>query len=105
MTLWIDADAAPQPVKEICFRASDRLALQTVLVANQRLPIPPGYAHGFVTLSDDAEVYYMISAPHAPEQARGFRWNDPAFAIQWQLTPSVISPRDAAYPLLESTRR
>jgi uncharacterized protein len=45
MTLWIDADAAPQPVKEICFRASERLALRTVLVANQRLPIPAGYAH------------------------------------------------------------
>jgi dTDP-4-dehydrorhamnose 3,5-epimerase len=67
--------------------------------------IPPGYAHGFVTLSDDAEVYYMISVPHAPAQARGFRWSDPAFGIQWPLTPSVISSRDAAYPLLEPTRR
>src|SRR5580698_10462934 len=62
--------------------------------------IPPGFAHGFVTLSDDAEVYYMISVPHAPAHARGFRWNDPAFAIAWPMAPSVISPRDAAYPLL-----
>src|SRR2546423_11218117 len=45
MTLWIDADAAPQPVKEVCFRASERLALATVLVANMRLPIPLGYPH------------------------------------------------------------
>ncbi len=45
MTLWIDADAAPQPVKEICFRASERLKLPTVLVANQRLQLPLGYAH------------------------------------------------------------
>jgi len=77
------------------------------LTAHNRrsLFIPPGYAHGFVTLSDDAEVYYMISVSHAPEQARGVRWNDPAFGIQWPLTPSVISSRDAAYPLLESTRR
>lgn len=67
--------------------------------------VPPGYAHGFVTLSDDAEVYYMISAPHAPEHARGFRWNDPAFGIQWPLAPSVISSRDAGFPLLQSTRR
>ena len=67
--------------------------------------IPPGYAHGFVTLSDDAEVYYMISVAHAPESARGFRWSDPAFDIQWPMTPSVISSRDNAYPLLESTRR
>jgi dTDP-4-dehydrorhamnose 3,5-epimerase len=77
------------------------------LTAHNRrsLFIPPGYAHGFVTLSDDAEVYYMISVPHAPEHARGFRWSDPAFGIQWQMTPSVISSRDAAYPLLDSTRR
>jgi dTDP-4-dehydrorhamnose 3,5-epimerase len=63
--------------------------------------IPPGFAHGFVTLSDDAEVYYMISVPHAPAYAQGFRWSDPAFGIQWPLIPSVISARDAAYPLLE----
>jgi uncharacterized protein YaiI (UPF0178 family) len=42
MTLWIDADAAPRDVKDICIRASERLALATVLVANQRLQIPPG---------------------------------------------------------------
>jgi dTDP-4-dehydrorhamnose 3,5-epimerase len=63
--------------------------------------IPPGFAHGFITLSDDTEVYYMISVPHAPHHAQGFRWNDPAFAIEWPLAPNVISPRDAAYPLLD----
>jgi dTDP-4-dehydrorhamnose 3,5-epimerase len=63
--------------------------------------IPPGFAHGFITLRDGAEVYYMISVPHAPQHAQGFRWNDPAFGIQWPLEPSVISPRDAAYPLLD----
>ena len=77
----------------------------TQLTAQNRrsLFIPPGFAHGFITLSDDAEVYYMISVPHAPESAQGFRWNDPAFAIQWPLAPSVISPRDAAYPLLDAS--
>jgi dTDP-4-dehydrorhamnose 3,5-epimerase len=75
----------------------------TALTAQNRrsLFIPPGFAHGFITLSDDAEVYYMISVPHAPEFARGFRWNDPAFAIQWPMAPTVISPRDAGYPLLD----
>lgn len=43
MRLWIDADAAPQVVKEICYRACDRLKLETVLVANLRLTLPPGY--------------------------------------------------------------
>jgi dTDP-4-dehydrorhamnose 3,5-epimerase len=70
--------------------------------ANHRsLFIPPGFAHGFITLSDDTEVYYMISVPHAPEYAQGFRWDDPAFAIKWPIAPSVISARDAAYPLLD----
>lgn len=69
---------------------------------HRALFIPPGFAHGFITLSDDAEVYYMISVPHSPDHAQGVRWSDPAFGIQWPLTPSVISPRDAAYPLLNS---
>lgn len=73
------------------------------LTADNRrsLFIPPGFAHGFVSLTDDAEVYYMISAAHAPDFSRGLRWNDPAFAIEWPLPPAVISARDAAYPLLD----
>lgn len=74
----------------------------TELSAQNRrsLFIPPGFAHGFLTLCDGAEVFYMISVPHAPAHAQGFRWNDPAFGIQWPSAPSVISPRDAVYPLL-----
>jgi dTDP-4-dehydrorhamnose 3,5-epimerase len=68
---------------------------------HRALFIPPGFAHGFITLSDDAEVYYMISVSHAAAHARGFRWNDPAFAIDWPLQPRVISARDAAYALLD----
>jgi len=63
--------------------------------------VPPGCAHGFVTLTDDTEVYYMISVAHAPEFSRGVRWNDPAFGIEWPFPPAVISARDASYPLLE----
>lgn len=43
MKLWLDADAAPRDVKEVCFRAADRLALETILVANARIMLPPGY--------------------------------------------------------------
>jgi dTDP-4-dehydrorhamnose 3,5-epimerase len=77
----------------------------TELTAQNRrsLFIPPGFAHGFITLSDAAEVYYMISVPHAPEHAQGFRWSDLAFGIKWPLTPGVISARDAAYPLLDAS--
>ena len=75
----------------------------TELTAENRrsLFIPPGFAHGFVSLTDDTEVYYMISVAHAPKFSRGVRWNDPAFAIEWPLPPAVISARDAAYPLLD----
>jgi dTDP-4-dehydrorhamnose 3,5-epimerase len=70
--------------------------------ANRRsVFIPPGFAHGFVSLTDHAEVYYMISVAHAPQVSRGFRWNDPAFAIEWPVVPTVISSRDASYPLLD----
>ena len=62
--------------------------------------IPPGFAHGFMSLADDSELYYMISVAHAPESSRGIRWNDPAVAIQWPQPPAVISARDAAFPLL-----
>jgi dTDP-4-dehydrorhamnose 3,5-epimerase len=63
--------------------------------------IPPGFAHGFLSLTEGAEVYYMISAAHAPESSRGLRWNDPALAIEWPFAPTIIAARDAAYPLLE----
>ena len=43
MKLWLDADATPRDVKEICYRASERLALETILVANQRVQLPVGY--------------------------------------------------------------
>src|SRR5258706_12818645 len=66
MTLRIDADAAPQPVKEICLRASERLALATILVANQRLPIPLGYAHvSAVRVDGGPDVADPYIAEHA----------------------------------------
>lgn len=63
--------------------------------------IPGGLAHGFQTLTDNAEVLYQMGARHVPEAARGVRFDDPAFAIRW---PSVgdgeriVSERDRSYP-------
>jgi len=63
------------------------------------LYIPKGVAHGYQTLTDDATVFYFVSAPYSPEHQRGVRWNDPAFGIEWPLgTPTELSPRDAAFP-------
>ena len=70
---------------------------------HRSLYIPKGFAHGFMSLTDDAEILYMISVPHAPGFAAGLRWNDPVLAIRWPATPTVISARDAAFPLLAPT--
>ena len=63
-----------------------------------QLYIPAGFAHGFETLSDDVEVRYLISAFHEPSAARGFRHDDPSFAIPWPLPVAVISERDRGWP-------
>lgn len=73
------------------------------LTADNRrmLYIPAGLAHGYLTLSDDAEVFYQASTPWAPQAEAGVRWNDPAFAIKWPSEPVVISDRDATWPDFE----
>ena len=68
---------------------------------HRALYIPQGFAHGFITLADDSEVSYMISVPHAAGYGRGLRWNDPALGVQWPLKPTVVSARDAEFPLLD----
>lgn len=60
--------------------------------------IPPGVAHGFLTLEPDTDVLYQISPAFEPGHEAGVRWNDPAFAVAWPGEPRLISPRDATYP-------
>jgi dTDP-4-dehydrorhamnose 3,5-epimerase len=60
--------------------------------------IPEGCAHGFLTLADDTEVFYQMSEYYHPEAARGVRWNDPAFGIDWPEKVTVISDRDRTLP-------
>lgn len=62
------------------------------------LYIPDGFAHGFQTLTDDAEVFYQMSEFFSPDHARGVRWNDPAFGIMWPLEVTSISEKDQIYP-------
>jgi dTDP-4-dehydrorhamnose 3,5-epimerase len=64
------------------------------------LYVPRGFAHGFQTLSDDVEVSYLVSAPYTPESEGGVRFDDPAFGIEWPLPVSVLSEKDANWPLL-----
>jgi dTDP-4-dehydrorhamnose 3,5-epimerase len=63
------------------------------------LYVPAGCAHGFQTLEPESEVLYLMSAPFVADAARGVRWNDPAFAIDWPSTPQrTMSERDRTYP-------
>ena len=67
--------------------------------------VPQGFAHGFQTLEDDSEVLYQVSAYYDQESARGVRWNDPAFGIDWPLEISVISERDRSHPFLDAAQK
>lgn len=65
---------------------------------HKMLYVPEGFAHGFLTLEDHTEVFYQMSEFYAPEYARGVRWNDPAFGVQWPAEVQIISDRDQNYP-------
>lgn len=72
-------------------------AVELTASNRQALYIPKGFAHGFQTLEDDTEIFYQMSDFYAPEAARGFRWDDPTFKIQWVQEVTVISDRDRTY--------
>ena len=65
---------------------------------HRMLYIPEGFAHGFLTLEDHTSVFYLMSEFYAPEYARGFRWDDPSFNVEWPAEVRVISDKDAAHP-------
>jgi dTDP-4-dehydrorhamnose 3,5-epimerase len=64
--------------------------------------IPPGFAHGFCTLSDNTEVLYKVSAEWSPEHEGGVMWSDPALVIDWPVKPdeAVLSEKDRVWPAL-----
>jgi dTDP-4-dehydrorhamnose 3,5-epimerase len=73
------------------------------------LYIPQGLAHGYLTLTDNAEVLYQVSAQFSPQHADGVMWNDPAFGIVWPLIPTVISAKDQTWhqyhPIEQATKQ
>ena len=62
------------------------------------LYVPEGVAHGFQTLADNSHVFYQISTPFSREHARGVRWDDPLFAIDWPISDPILSQKDRSYP-------
>jgi dTDP-4-dehydrorhamnose 3,5-epimerase len=68
----------------------------------KQLLIPKGFAHGFMTLTDDVEVQYKVDELYAPEYDRGISWNDPTIGIKWPIDiKPVLSTKDKKAPLLE----
>ncbi len=67
-------------------------------LANARsLVVPPGVAHGYLTLEDDSVLVYQMSEAHSPALDRGVRFDDPRFGVVWPSAPVVISARDAGF--------
>jgi Uncharacterized protein conserved in bacteria len=98
MTLWIDADAAPQAVKEICLRASERLKLPTVLVANQRLQLPPGYANvSAVRVDGGADVADRYIVEHSVQGDVAVTADIPLAALLVPKGVVVLDPRGEEY--------
>jgi dTDP-4-dehydrorhamnose 3,5-epimerase len=62
------------------------------------LYVPEGYAHGYQTLADDAEIFYMVSQFYAPDHESGIRWDDPLFGIRWPIGNPILSPKDSRLP-------
>ncbi len=60
--------------------------------------VPPGFAHGFITLEDQTELFYLMTEFYYADLAAGVRWNDPAFGIVWPDIPPILNARDANLP-------
>lgn len=77
---------------------TEHLGLDLTADNRRALYVPEGFAHGFQTLADDTEVFYQMSEFHSPEHARGFRFDDPAFGIEWPVHPPIVKKKDRAWP-------
>ncbi len=62
------------------------------------LYVSRGCAHGFVTLTENAEVFYLVSSPYTPSLERSVRYNDPRFGVRWPIPVEQVSPKDANSP-------
>lgn len=62
--------------------------------------IPPGFAHGFCVLSEDADLYYKCTDFYTPTSEHGIAWNDASLQIPWPITHPILSPKDEIYPCL-----
>jgi dTDP-4-dehydrorhamnose 3,5-epimerase len=77
------------------------VAVRLSAANHRQLWVPPGFAHGFVVLSESADFLYKTTDYYAPQHERSVRWNDPALAIDWQIDfEPTLSAKDRDAPLL-----
>lgn len=98
MKLWLDADAAPRDVKDICLRAAERLKIEAILVANQRLQLPSGHTYAsFVRVDGGPDVADQYIAEHAVSGDVAVTADIPLAAILVPNGVVVIDPRGEQY--------
>jgi dTDP-4-dehydrorhamnose 3,5-epimerase len=73
------------------------LAIELSADNRRMVYVPRGFAHGFLTLENDTEIFYQMSEFYHPEAAQGVRWDDPAFNVHWPIPISLISDKDLNY--------
>ncbi|MDL2266882.1 dTDP-4-dehydrorhamnose 3,5-epimerase [Desulfovibrio sp. OttesenSCG-928-G15] len=69
-----------------------------------RFFIPPGFAHGYITLEEGTEFHYKVDAYYHPASEGGIRWDDPELGIQWPEIPPILSAKDKELPLVSSLK-
>lgn len=74
------------------------VAIELSAANRKALYVPKGFAHGFLSLTENTEVFYLVDEYYAPEYERGIRYDDPTFAIPWPAEPTVLSDKDRAHP-------
>jgi dTDP-4-dehydrorhamnose 3,5-epimerase len=67
---------------------------------HHQLYVPVGFAHGYVVMTDIADICYKVSAYHDPMAERGIAWDDPALGISWPIADPIVSARDRGLPRL-----
>ena len=77
-------------------------AVELTAENNWMVYVPNGFAHGFQTLEDDTTVFYLMSESYHPESAKGVRWNDEIFKIEWVISEQSLSERDRTFPDFKS---
>ena len=81
---------------------SQHMTVELTAENRRALFLPPYVAHGFQTLADDTEVIYQTAGRTSQKAEQGFRWDEPEFSISWPLPITLISDKDAGWPLLEN---